>query len=171
VASGYEEPDAPASTQPSYAGIAGVIANWSLVEWKYTESYDAAPDRRGDDTRTRRWGPFLADPDGPIDGTLMPLPRYFDEPFYQLVRQQLLADQLERSHALGADRVRVVHVLSPQNVAYQRSVHHDEQRALGTSVSAIWNQLLRRRDRFTTLDPAVFLDPEITSAEYVSRYR
>jgi hypothetical protein len=29
---------------------------------------------------------------------------------------------------------------------------------------------MRRPDRFVSIDPSVFLDPEITSVEYVSRY-
>jgi hypothetical protein len=37
-------------------------------------------------------------------------------------------------------------------------------------VSEVWQRLLVRPDRFRSVDPAVFLDPEVTSAEYVSRY-
>jgi hypothetical protein len=37
-------------------------------------------------------------------------------------------------------------------------------------VSEVWQALLRRTDRFTSLDSAVFLDPAITSAEYCNRY-
>lgn len=92
-----------------------------------------------------------------------------DEPFYQLVRQQLLAHALEEGGV--AERVRVVHVLSPDNLAYQRSLPRPEHRALGQSVSEVWEQqLLRRTDRYTAMDPAVFLDPDLTSREYVLRY-
>jgi hypothetical protein len=55
-------------------------------------------------------------------GDILAVAALFDEPFYQLVRQQLLAHALERSSAEGATRVRVVHVLPPANDAYQRSL-------------------------------------------------
>ncbi len=44
------------------------------------------------------------------------------------------------------------------------------QRAVGASVTEVWQRLLRRPDRFVTLDSAMFADPAITSAEYVCRY-
>jgi hypothetical protein len=34
----------------------------------------------------------------------------------------------------------------------------------------VGQQLLTRPGRFVSVDPAPFLDPEVTSAEYVSRY-
>lgn len=37
-------------------------------------------------------------------------------------------------------------------------------------MSPVWQQLLRKPGRFTSLDPAVFLDPDVTSAEYCRRY-
>jgi hypothetical protein len=87
-----------------------------------------------------------------------------------LVRQQLLAHQLETSNAERASRVRVLHVLSPDNLPYQQSLARPEQRALGDTVSQVWQRLLRSQDRFTTIDPNMFLDPEITSIEYALRY-
>jgi hypothetical protein len=140
-----------------------------LVEWKYTESYalrGAEPAR--DQTRRRRYAAAVADPAGPVRGDVLPFELLLDEPFYQLVRQQLLAHALEQAGV--ADRVRLVHVLSPENMEYQRSLPRPEHRALGESVSEVWARLLRRPDRYTVMDPAVFLDCEITSPEYVLRY-
>ena len=92
------------------------------------------------------------------------------EPLYQLVRQQLLAWELEKARAHGADRVRVVLVSPRENAAYQRSLHGTRIRALGGCVSEVWQSLLRRPDRFVAMDSATFLDPAVTSAEYVARY-
>lgn len=103
-------------------------------------------------------------------GDILSAAAMFDEPFYQLVRQQLLAHALEQSSAEGATRVRVVHVLPPANDAYQRSLARPEHRALGETVSSVWQQLLRTPNRFVSMDPATFLDATITSPEYVSRY-
>jgi hypothetical protein len=142
-----------------------------LVEWKYTESYRRRPPAPASDLiRVSRYAAAIADSQGPVRGDLLPVAVLFDEPFYQLVRQQLLAHALERSSAEGATRVRVVHVLPPANDAYQRSLARPEHRALGETVSAVWQQLLRATNRFVPMDPATFLDAAITSPEYVSRY-
>jgi hypothetical protein len=37
-------------------------------------------------------------------------------------------------------------------------------------VQEVWQALLRAQDRFVPLDSELFLDPEITSREYVLRY-
>lgn len=103
-------------------------------------------------------------------GDILPVAALFDEPFYQLVRERLLAHALERSSAEGVTRVRVVHVFSPANDAYQRSLARPEHRALGETVSAVWQQLLHATNRLVSMGPATFLDATITSSEYVSRY-
>jgi hypothetical protein len=142
-----------------------------LIEWKYTESYRLrAPDPAKDKIRFGRYGDAVADPDGPVRDDLLAFDRLLDEPFYQLVRQQLLAHELEKSGAEGAGRVRIVHVLPVANDAYQDSLTRPEHRALGDSVGVVWNRLLRHPDRFMSVDSAIFLDPKITSQEYVLRH-
>jgi hypothetical protein len=145
----------------------------ALVEWKYTEEYRTprSPQPSKDATRRRRYQHLVAAPDGPIDGSVMPFDDLLDEPFYQLARQQLMAHELEKRHAHGADKVRVLHVLPPDNDAYQASLTRASHRALGESVDQVWGRLLRATDRFIHVDPAVFLDPAVTSDEYCARYR
>jgi hypothetical protein len=142
-----------------------------LLEWKYTESYRVRPpDPQKDKVRLGRYGAALADPAGPVRPDVLAFEHLLDEPFYQLVRQQLLARALETSGAEGATRVRIVHVLPAGNDAYQQSLARPEHRALGGSVSEVWQKLLTQPDRFVPVDSSLFLDPEITSDEYVSRY-
>ena len=142
-----------------------------LIEWKYTESYPARrPDPAKDAVRLHRYGAAFSDPDGPVRDDVLPFDLILDEPFYQLVRQQLLAHALEQVGAEGAARVRVVHVLSPYNTGYQESMWRPEHHALGTTVSQAWQTLLRRPERFVSVDSALFLDKEITSSEYCHRY-
>lgn len=142
-----------------------------LIEWKYTESYRRrSEDLVKDEVRWSRYGSALMADDGPVRSDLMPFSDLLDEPFYQLMRQQLLAYELEKDRALGAERVRVVHVLPAGNTAYQQSLHRPSQRSLGTTVGEVWRQLLRRPDRFVSVDSSLFLDPAITSPEYVARY-
>ena len=113
---------------------------------------------------------MLADPSGPVRDELLSFDHLTDEPFYQLVRQQLLAHALETDNSYGAGRCRVVHVTPADNAAYQASLARPEHRALGSTVGEVWQQLLRRPDRFVPLDSSVFLDRSITSPEYAARY-
>lgn len=123
-----------------------------------------------DAIRRRRYEADFERSDGPLRSDILPIDLLFDEPFYQLMRQQLLADRLEADHVEGADVVRVLHVLSRHNLAYQQSLPREEHRAIGSTVEEVWATLLRAHDRFVHLDPDVFLDPLTTSDAYVDRY-
>ena len=144
----------------------------ALVEWKYTESYLGAErgGPRATRTRTARYRDLYQAPDGPLHSELVPFEDMLLEPFYQLMRQQLLARELEKDPDFPAEVVRVLHVLSRDNQAYQESLPCQTHRALGASVDQIWARLLRATDRYVRVDPEVFLDPEITSEEYSRRY-
>lgn len=148
------------------------VTELALVEWKYTEKYTTArkPNPGYDKTRIKRYGADYHDPSGPLRAELLDIEWMLDEPFYQLMRQQLLAWRLERDRAEGADVVRVLHVLPPDNQAYQESLVRSEHRDLGVNVDEVWSKLLRRPDRFQHVDPAVFLDEAITGWDYVDRY-
>lgn len=144
----------------------------ALVEWKFTETYpnpDAAAARK-EGTRLKRYTEALQRPDGPVAIAGISLADLFHEPIYQLVRQQLLAREMERDERVNAARVSVVHVLSPDNTSYQSSYVAEGLRARGATVDEVWQSLLRTPDAFAKLDPAVFLDPAVTSEEYVRRY-
>jgi hypothetical protein len=148
----------------------------ALVEWKFTESYlrprpiQAAADL----TRTSRYAHLVQDPDGPIDSTVLPFEDLLDEPFYQLVRQQLLAHAVETGSDDDAQEVHVVHVLPGANEAYQRSLVRETHRARGETVADVWRRLYpalgTERSRYHHLDPSTFLDADVTSPEYVARY-
>jgi len=144
----------------------------ALVEWKFTESYLTAYDRdpASDAVRISRYGADFTDPESPVRDDVLPIEMLLDEPFYQLMRQQLVAHRLERSRAHGADVARVLHVLAPDNTGYQDSLVRAEHRAVGGSVDQVWTKLLKAPDRFLHVDPVVFLDAGVTSSEYVDRY-
>lgn len=142
-----------------------------LLEWKYTESYRLrTPDPTRDLVRLGRYGAAVTDPSGPVRAELLSFEHLLDEPFYQLVRQQLLAHALETAGAEGASRVRVLHVLPAANDAYQQSLARPEHRTLGSTVNEVWQRLLRHTDRFISVDSDLFLNPQITSREYQLRH-
>jgi len=148
------------------------VTELALIEWKYTEEYSTVrkPNPGYDKTRVHRYSDAYTNPGGPIRSELIDIEWTLDEPFYQLMRQQLLAWRLEQDRAEGADVVRVLHVLPPTNHAYQQSLVRTEHRELGDSVDDVWSRLLRTPDRFRHVDPAVFLDEAVTSWNYVDRY-
>lgn len=144
----------------------------AFVEWKYTEAYltERHPKPNYDATRTTRYRHRVEDAAGPLDPTVLPFEMLLDEPFYQLMRQQLLAHCLECDPEVAVDKVRVLHVLSPHNSGYQQSLTRAEHKALGDTVDQVWARILRTPDRFAHMDPVIFCDPDITSGEYCDRY-
>ena len=70
-----------------------------VFEWKYCEEYLRPSDKgagSSGDTRRRRYQGRYAAPDSAFRGDV-PLDEFLFEPFYQLMRLRLLADEIERS--------------------------------------------------------------------------
>ncbi len=89
-----------------------------LIEWKYTESYGAPLDPDGNETRVKRYKDIAIAPDGPIRNDIgLVVEDFFWEPFYQLLRQQMLAFQMQKHRESGVERVRVLHIAPAANKA------------------------------------------------------
>jgi hypothetical protein len=89
----------------------------------------------------RRTGPIRDDPN-------LKLEDFFGEPFYQLLRQQMLAFQMEKAREAETDRVRVLHVSPAEN----RRLHAVTSKALnrfGVDAFAVFAE--------TLVDPAAFV--------------
>ena len=92
-----------------------------LIEWKYTESYGAPLSGDPKGKRVQRYRDIAFAPDGPIrDDVGLVLQDFFWEPFYQLLRQQMLAHAIECDPASGIDRARVLHLSPSGNAALHR---------------------------------------------------
>lgn len=88
-----------------------------LIEWKYTERYGAPLDPKGNPTRVRRYQDLAFAPDGPIKNDLgLTVADFYWEPFYQLLRQQMLAARMQAAREDGTDRVRVLHISPSGNL-------------------------------------------------------
>jgi hypothetical protein len=124
-----------------------------LIEWKYTESYGSTPyytSNRGT-SRVDIYRPLYQRTDCPLNKGLLPDFRdLFYEPFYQLMRQQFLAHEMERARELGADRVSALHIEPRANEDFLR-VTSPGLRALGDSATGIWKLLLINPDRFRSI--------------------
>ncbi len=152
----------------------------ALIEWKYTESYPYGGRLSGSafnqHRRLLRYRHLVEDPNGPVelpDG--LDYEDLFAEPTYQLLRQQLLAWRLEEAPELGITRAVVVYAAPAANAALlQESLgsHRFERlaHAHGGLIPA-WTSLLRRPDRFVTVDTTAMAEPDsMCSDEYRTRY-
>jgi hypothetical protein len=93
----------------------------ALIEWKYTESYGAPISPSGNPTRIERYKDLAFAPSGPIRNDLgLKLEDFFWEPFYQLLRQQMLALEMQKAKEGGAQRVRVLHLSPAANIPLKK---------------------------------------------------
>jgi hypothetical protein len=124
-----------------------------LIEWKYTESYGRTSlkiARSGTD-RTRIYRPLFNEADCPINKERLPgFDALFYEPFYQFMRQQFLAHEMEKAHELGADIVSVLHIAPAHNKDF-RKVTSPALESLGESATGVWKSLVKTEGRFISV--------------------
>jgi hypothetical protein len=125
-----------------------------LIEWKYTESYGGTWLRfaRRSGTDRRQIYAWLYDcEDCFLDKALLPcFCDLFYEPFYQFMRQQFLAHEMEKAHELGADIVSLLHIAPAHNLDFRR-VTSPALRCLGDSAIDVWKRLVKAPDRFASV--------------------
>ena len=127
----------------------------ALIEWKYTESYGDTWLKfasSGTD-RTKIYAPLYNRDDCPLSKSLL---RDFSdgdlfyEPFYQLMRQQFLAYEMEKAHELGAEVVSVLHIAPAHNHDF-RNVTSPALHSLGESATDVWKRLVRIPSSFASV--------------------
>ncbi len=150
-----------------------------LIEWKYTESYrsvDLKVSPSGTDRR-KIYKPFYLQNDCPLNKDLLPsFASLFYEPFYQLMRQQFLAHEMEKAKEPEVDVVNVLHIAPARNTDFHR-ITSPELSELGETVIDVWKRLVRIEDRFISVSTeSLFCNllakqlPEIQEwSEYISR--
>ncbi len=122
----------------------------ALIEWKYTESYGRTSKAKGKSGERRQaiYRDLFEAPDSPLD--VRKVPDYLDlfyEPFYQMMRQQLLAHEMEKHRELGAQVVTVVHMCPAKNTDFER-ITSSNLAPLGDSATDVWESLLTNPNRF-----------------------
>lgn len=119
-----------------------------LVEWKYTESYGAPIPPSGNPTRLKRYSQLAFDPNGPIRADLsLTVEDFFWEPFYQLLRQQMMAWRMQRAPEGEGGRVRVLHI-SPAGNRDLHKVTAPALRRFGDDAFEAFSAVLLRPDDF-----------------------
>jgi hypothetical protein len=125
-----------------------------LIEWKYTESYSGTPlmKSKSGTNRTCIYRPLFDLADCPINKDLLPdFDSLFFEPFYQFMRQQFLANEMEKVQELGVDIVSVLHIAPAHNEDF-RTITSPDLKALGESATQVWNNLVKNPDRFICIN-------------------
>jgi hypothetical protein len=74
----------------------------------------------------------------------------FYEPFYQLMRQQFLAHEMEKAHELGAHIVSLLHIAPAHNTDF-RAITSPELQSFGGSATSVWSKLVKPPNRFTSI--------------------
>ena len=96
-----------------------------LLEWKYVEQYLATKanfkgEGKAGDTRRRRYQHIFHAPFSSFNPAAAPeLDDFLYEPFYQIMRQRLLADRMVEQRELNVDDAKVVVVVPEDNWAYR----------------------------------------------------
>ncbi len=140
----------------------GAATETLLIEWKYTERYGQPIPPKGNATRMERYEKLAFSPNGPIRHDLgLTLEDFFWEPFYQLLRQQMLAFQMQRAHDDGADRVRVLHISPTPNTALKK-VTSPNLRRHGDNAFAVFRSLLVRPDDFVARSTEELFGPLVS---------
>jgi hypothetical protein len=130
-----------------------------LIEWKYTESYGQPIGASGNPTRIERYKDLIFQPDGPIRADIgLTLEDFFFEPFYQLLRQQMLAFQMQRVREDGANSVRVLHIAPSANIVL-RKVTSQALRRFGSDAFVVFRSLLASPEDFISLATERLFNP------------
>jgi hypothetical protein len=114
-----------------------------LIEWKYTESYggNSLKVSKGGTDRTAIYRHLYDREDCPLRKELLPsFDALFYEPFYQFMRQQFLAHEMEKAHELGADMVSVLHISPAKNLGF-RKVTSPGLAHLGETATGVWSKI------------------------------
>ncbi len=96
-----------------------------LLEWKYVEEYKESNGVRLRNSKTpmNRYSALYNAESSSFHGDgVAPMDELLYEPFYQLMRQRLLADRMVAKRELGATEAKVVAVVPKENDAYRNTI-------------------------------------------------
>ncbi len=91
-----------------------------FLEWKYTESYSPS-NYKGNTRHYPAYSALYASESSSFNGTA-PMDELLYEPFYQLMRQRLLADRMVNDGELGVSDAKVIAVVPEGNIAYRERI-------------------------------------------------
>lgn len=123
-----------------------------LIEWKYTESYKV--EDKYVPERARVYDELIAGADGPFIPGVAASGLYF-EPFYQMMRQTLLAKLFEANRERDCDECVNVHVIPEGNSALKETI--TSAALSGVDIHDAWRRILKVPAKYVVTDPALML--------------
>lgn len=142
-----------------------------LIEWKYTELYPKSDKsaEAGGATRKNRYDKLIDDKDSPIKRTVG-IENFYYEPFYQLMRQTLLAWQMtqNKEKELNADDWLHLDVIPENNLNLRYQVPSPD--LLQTGIEQAWKSQLKEPHKYNTITPQRLLSPLIFDNKYRSLF-
>jgi len=149
-----------------------------LGEWKYTEEYGYKDylkpmnikDRKPE-VRYRTYKSAFTKPGGIFSGWNDEFYRgLFFEPFYQLMRLQLLAQKMEDNKKMGANIVSVLHISPEANTVLRNRVTSPYlvENFKGDGIYEIWKEILHK-NRFKDTSAEKLLDIIIRQDKYADK--
>lgn len=151
------------------------------IEWKYTEHYDnqdkSTEDRPNEDKGTNDKGnERMSRYNNLIDSSkqLKSLPEYqsslyYYEPFYQLMRQTLWAEQMiahKDVERIKADNYLHIHVIPSEN----DELLHKRYKVSRKEMEESWREMLTDQGKYVIIDPAKLLNPIMESHSDLCQY-
>ncbi len=124
-----------------------------LGEWKYTEKYKSHKLPPKNEINQTRWDTYKDDfkiwktdkPDIPT------YENYFVEPFYQLMRQSVLADKMQREKEMDADIVVHLHISPKANREFSDTFTSPIFSKYGNTILEAWRSI-SPKDKFTSIN-------------------
>jgi hypothetical protein len=135
-----------------------------IIEWKYVEEYRSKQSKfveEGGERRRATYMPFLKKEDCPINILELNdkfVEGIFYEPFYQLLRQTLLAHEMIKAKDFGAIDFIHLHLIPADNKELK---NNNPSRGIlqGEKLEVTWTNLLKSPNKYKAIDPKYFLEP------------
>jgi hypothetical protein len=155
------------------AMMTGVLNNGKkilvLIEWKYTELYPKECKADGDSGKTRkaRYNHLIQNPNSPIKSTVN-LDNYYYEPFYQVMRQTLLAWQMVKNKKAELQTDDWLHfdVIPENNLNLRYQVQAPD--LLKTGIEDAWKSQLKDPKKYNIITPQRLLKPILFDSKHRS---
>ena len=125
-----------------------------FIEWKYTENY-SSHNMYIPECASVYDGLIVAD-DSPFMDSIDVQAFYF-EPFYQLMRQTLLAEECVKHKDHGVTSYRHIHVVPEENYNLRNKV--TSRTLCGNDIHEAWERVLKNKEYFISITPEKFLYP------------
>ncbi len=123
-----------------------------FIEWKYTEEYSQVdlyiPER------AKVYDHLIQADDSPFNAAY-DVKAFYYEPFYQLMRQTLLADQIVKNREYDVSSFKHIHVVPKENFDLINRVTSPYFK--GDNIHEVWKNALINRDNFLHIAPGDLL--------------